>query len=83
MNVRKMTTRSTGIVQKIRLTMNFSIGFPYPRGSFPNRRAGHAPCPPSILRAYSVTTTFVRSVWFSRLTLKLSFTDSFSRLTNV
>ena len=45
MNVRKMTTSSTGIVQKMRLTMNFSIALSlYPRRRYSGTGAGHV-CP--------------------------------------
>ncbi len=84
-NVRKITTRMTGIVQKIRLTMNLSMAASiYPRRIVNERGRGSRPVRVLCrVLPYSVTTTFVRSVWFSRLTLKDSLMFSRSRFVYV
>jgi hypothetical protein len=48
MNVRKITTSSTGIVQKMRLTMNLSIEPPYPGSSIAEQGRGR--CGPVLVR---------------------------------
>ena len=61
----------TGIVQKTRLTMNLSIARLYPLCIVAERgRSREGSVPVRALERYSVTTTLVRSVWLSRLTLK-------------
>ena len=80
MNVRKMTTSRTGIVQKMRLMMNFTMVVLYPRRQEGERGRGcMAPSAFEERSCYSVTTTFLRSVWLSRLTENVSFTFSRSR----
>jgi hypothetical protein len=49
-------------------------------GGWGARAAPHPPGDRVVGSAYcSLTTTFVRSIWFRRLALKLSLTESFSR----